>query len=136
MNNYIFDASIVINSLTSPDKKFYREIKKILKRAKQNKDSIWAPDIFLYEVANGLRFAGLPEEKLIKFWRKFSRLPIQYFNLGPEKFSMILKMANRFNTTVYDSSYHYLAILLEGVFYTKDRQYYKRVKELGSIKLF
>jgi hypothetical protein len=66
---------------------------------------------------------------------KFSQLPIEFFSFKANHIKEILKLAYRFQTTVYDTAYHFLAKLLDGVFFTSDKDYFKKAKNLGSIVL-
>jgi predicted nucleic acid-binding protein len=88
------------------------------------------------EVANGLRFGISDPTGAQPILAKFFEIPIHYFFLTPEQTSEIVSLSYGLSTTVYDTSYHFLARLLGATFITCDRAYYQKAKALGNIELW
>ncbi len=65
----------------------------------------------------------------------FSELPITYYPIDFKKLSAIRILAEKMNTSVYDTLYHYLALIRRLTFYTADKKYYHKAQILGNIEL-
>jgi len=66
---------------------------------------------------------------------KFLKLPIEFFGFSEVHYIKILNLSYQFGTSFYDTSYHFLAKLLKGVFLTADKDYFKKARGFGCIKL-
>lgn len=135
MKTVVIDASFVLRALLSPESNIAKILRNFFKEQKIQKVKIYSTSFILYEVANGLRFS-LKDQKLAgKIFSKFNQLGIEYFNLKGQQIQTILSMSYNFGATVYDASYHFLAKLLGGDFYTCDREYFQRAEKEGNIVL-
>jgi predicted nucleic acid-binding protein len=135
MKKYILDASVFLKAILNEEEKEYKLIEEIFSEVIRKKAIVYAPNFILLEFANGLRFSLNNESLSILLLEKFSQLPIEFFSFKANHIKEILKLAYRFQTTVYDTAYHFLAKLLDGVFFTSDKDYFKKAKNLGSIVL-
>ena len=135
MKKYVLDASVYLNAILNQEEKAHKFTEEVFTEVIKKKAIIYAPNFILLEFANGLRFSLNNESLSILSLEKFSQLPIEFFSFKPSHIKEILTIAYRFKTTVYDSSYHFLAKILDGVFYTSDFQYFKKAKSLGNIML-
>lgn len=135
MSNYIFDASFTLAELLKPEGSSSDDFQKIARLVNANQAQIYAPILLWTEVANALRFSITDPDKATKIYRDFANLPITPCQLTVEQFLAIIKMAYQTKTTLYDSSYHYLAIELDGTFLTCDKDYYRKAKSLGHIEV-
>jgi len=135
MKKYILDASVFLKAILNKDEKEYKLIKEIFSEVIKKKAIVYAPNFILLEFANGLRFSLNDESLSILPLEKFSQLPIEFFSFKANHIKEILKLAYRLQTTVYDTAYHFLAKLLDGIFLTADKEYFKKAKSLGDIVL-
>lgn len=135
MKKVIIDASFVLRALLTPESDIAKIFKNIFKEQKIQKVKVYSTSFLPYEVANGLRFS-LKDQKLAEeIFSKFNQLEIEYFNLNSQQIQKILSMSYNFGATVYDTSYHFLAKLIEGDFYTCDREYFLKAEKEGNIFL-
>jgi len=135
MKNYIIDASVIVSMLLHKDENILEVIEKIFIETEKGKARIWAPELLHYEVSNALRFSVKEKALTQEFFDTYLQFPIKYFSLNDIHLREAINYSYIQNTTVYDTSYHFLALLLNGTLYTRDKKYYKNAKGLGLIKL-
>jgi len=135
MNFYILDASVVLTFLSEGKPSTVRNFQKILKETKDGKAKLCSTHLLPLEVANGLRFSLTDEELADETFEKLFNLPIDLITFSSPQLAKILKLSYRLKTSVYDTSYHFLAKLLPGTFLTSDATYFQKAKELGHIEL-
>ena len=135
MKKYILDASIFLKAILNEDEKEARLVEKVFLEVSKKKAIVYAPTFILLEFTNGLRFSLNDESLVILSLEKFFQLPIELFSFKTIHVKEILKLSFRLQTTVYDTAYHFLAKLLNGIFLTADEEYFKKAKRLGDIVL-
>lgn len=131
----VIDASIVLTSIFSPNVAVRKKLEIILRRTERGEVLLCAPELLWFEVANGLRFSERDQKITQKLYRLFARLPISRHPFPTKWLEAATALAYQYQTTVYDCAYHYLALELEGTFYTCDRKYFEKSKSAGRIKL-
>ncbi|PJC31880.1 hypothetical protein CO051_03680 [Candidatus Roizmanbacteria bacterium CG_4_9_14_0_2_um_filter_39_13] len=134
MNHYILDASFLVVALLKNNPKVTEKWNIASNEVKNEKAILHSVSFFLSETANALRYT-LEKEKAIVYLSLITNLPINYYNLQPEDWTVILDWSYTHNTTVYDTSYHYIASLLKGTFLTCDSKYYQKAQKEGFIEL-
>ncbi len=134
MKIFVIDASIVLNSLLDKNKKASEKFRTILED-NLLKTKIYSPGFLTLEVSNGLRFSTKDKKESISILEKYLNLPINFFSFTSAHILEILRLSYQTQTTVYDSSYHFLALILNGKFLTCDKDYYEKAKELGGVEL-
>lgn len=135
MKKVIIDASFVLRALLTPKSNIAEIFRNIFKEQKKRKIKVYSTSFLPYEVANGLRFS-LKDQKLAEeIFSKFNQLEIEYFSLNSRQIQKTLSLSYNFGATVYDTSYHILAKLLEGEFYTCDKEYFLKAEKEGNIFL-
>ena len=135
MKAVVLDASVILRFLLDENLKQKRKITRLLRQAKRKKIKIYSSPILPLEVGNGLRYSLKSVERAKMIYQKFLALPIEHQSFSPSHYFKIFSLAESIKTTVYDASYHFLAFLIDGVFWTADLEYYKRAKHLGKIVL-
>lgn len=136
MKTYVLDASIVLNYLFSESNQVKTLIEKIIKQAADKKISLLSTPLLSIEVANGLRFK-LSDSTLAKqVISSFLSLPITLRKLTNTELLQSTESSYLYNTTIYDSTYHILAISHNATFLTCDQKYYNHAKKLGHIELY
>ena len=131
---YIFDASVVLNYLLDENKEVGKEIKNIFRQEKNGKAQIYSVDLLPFEVGNVLK-NKLSQDKNKIIFELFKKQHIAYKSLTLDQMGEIISLSYQFDTTTYDTSYHYLAKILDGTFVTCDRNYFNKAKSWGNIKL-
>ncbi|MBI4067338.1 type II toxin-antitoxin system VapC family toxin [Candidatus Gottesmanbacteria bacterium] len=130
----IIDSSVILTSLLNLKPTSEKKFKNILQQQKKGSTEVYSTSFLSLEIANGLRFTIKDSTLAKEVFDKFSALPIQYFSLNASQIKEILEISYELQTTVYDTSYHFLAQLLDGTFYTCDEKYYQKAKALGKIE--
>lgn len=136
MKKYIIDASVILNFLLGQSASIEKKFLETFERVKNKKAKLYSTHLLPLEIGNGLRYSLRDETLADEALRKFFALPIEYFELKTIHFSKILPLSYQFKTSFYDTSYHFLAKLLSGVFITCDASYYRKARKLGNIELF
>lgn len=135
MKNYVLDASVVLTFLLGKGSVVKRNFSKVLKQTKSGEVRLYSSYLLPLEVGNGLRYSLSDKALADEVLQKFLNLPIEFFIFSPAHYSKILQLSYFFETSFYDTSYHFLAKLLKGVFLTCDSEYFKKAKKLGHVKL-
>jgi len=139
MKNYVIDASVIVAIFMEKDKESKRIYKRLIAELENNKAQLLAPSFALFEVANALRYSKEDRWPVFDIWDLISRAPIHYYNyndLNISYFPSIALLSRKLGTAFYDTYYHYIAMLLEGTFLTRDRAYFNKAKKLGNIQCF
>jgi len=134
MKTYVLDASVILTFLLGEKATVKEKFPKILRQAQKGKVKLYSSYLLPLEIGNGLRYTikdGILAEEVLK---KFLRLPIDFFVLSSLHYKKILQLSYLLKTSFYDTSYHFLAKILKGVFLTCDTKYYKKAKKLGNIE--
>lgn len=136
MKSVVLDASIILNYLFTETKQVEQLVTKILRQSEKKQITLMSSSLLPIEIANGLRFKLKDSSMAEQILTGFMALPIKYYILSNPQLLEITKLAYTLNTTVYDTSYHLLAIAHRATFYTCDNKYYKQAKELGNIECY
>lgn len=135
MKIIVLDASVILNFLLEEKTPLKKKFSEILKQTEAGKAKLYSPYLLSLEVGNGLRFSFSDEALAGKVLQKFLALPIDFFVFSKAHYLKILQLSYLLDSSFYDTSYHFLAKLLKGVFLTCDEKYYKKAEKLGNIKL-
>jgi predicted nucleic acid-binding protein len=134
---YVIDASVVLQFILQEGPIDQLWLSEALRQQERqpNQQFLFSTSLLPLEVANALRF-NLPSQKQMhKAISRFNELPLTILPLSAQLVEDSLLMAHRLGTTVYDTSYHILALERGAVFVTADGDYYKKAQELGSVEL-
>lgn len=135
MKVYVLDASVVLTFLLGKNTFLVKNFTKILKQTKSGQIKFYSSYLLPLEVGNGLRYS-LEDNKLAsEILEKFLKLPLEFFVFSATHYTKILNLSYQLETSFYDTSYHFLAMLLKGIFLTADKEYFEKGKKLGNIKL-
>lgn len=132
---YVLDASVVLTFLSEERPSVSRKFRKILKEAKNGRAKLGSTHLLPLEIGNGLRFSLTDEELAGETFKKLFNLPIDLVTFSFPQLEKILGLSYHFKTSVYDTSYHFLAKLQKGTFLTCDTKYFKKAKDFGHIEL-
>jgi predicted nucleic acid-binding protein len=97
--------------------------------------TIAVPTLLEYEVLNALKYSGAYTEKeLADIARSLNKYGFEWWRLKDQLKNEIIRIASKYDITVYDASYLALANLLKTPFYTADEELLSRVAELKIAK--
>jgi len=133
MTNYVIDASILIRAALDQKSSISSKLRHLLK---QPDTKIISIPLMRYEFANGVRFS-LKDTKISQaLVEKMYLIPINIFDFKSNHLSQTIELAYQLNTTIYDTAYHFTAILLNGTFITCDKEYFSKSSHLGHIEFW
>lgn len=135
MKFYVLDASAVLTFLLGKNPSVVRKFKSILSEIKNDKAKLYSTHLLPLEVGNGLRFSLADEELAKETFRKFFNLPIELLIFSSPQLAKVLELSFHLKISFYDTSYHFLAKLMDGTFVTCDAKYFRKAKDLGNVKL-
>ncbi len=112
--------------------KFFNEIL-------ENRYQIFVPSIFTYEIFNICSSQNLDEELVFSMLGKYHAYGMQIVNPSESLLRKAIKMTKNGSRksgypSLYDCSYHALAIDLDCQFITSDLKHISKAREFGSIK--
>lgn len=122
MNEFVLDASVTLHWCFEDEASPSHEA---LLTVLQNQEGVaWVPNIWRYEVLNGLgkgvARARLSREKALLFWQEIQQLPIQIADIPGDQ--RLLDLSLRHNLSIYDASYLRLAAILAHPLATSDQK--------------
>jgi predicted nucleic acid-binding protein len=136
MKIYVLDASVVLSFLLEENSSLEKNFVKFLNQAKGGEVKLISSYLLPLELGNGLRFSLKDEDLAKRVLENFLKLPIEYFVFSEVHYEKILALSYQLGTSFYDTSYHFLAKILKGIFITTDKEYFEKAKNIGDIKLF
>ena len=128
----ILDSSVLLTWLVSPDKEKSEHCRKLIGGYI---DELYSHDLLNYEVSNALVFTTRKQELIGEAYSVYELLPISFLKLNSTEYKLAREISIAVRDSVYDASYHALAITKSMEFVTCDRKYYKKAKHLGFIRL-
>lgn len=135
MKIFVLDASVTVNYLITLNSRIVAEFSSILEEARRGKASLHSSYLLPFEAGNALRYSSLTPDQARIALEKLSALPLNYFVFNAPQLTEIMEKSFLLKTTFYDTSYHFLALLLGGTFLTADQDYFKKARNLGNIEL-
>ena len=138
MNTVVVDAKAITKTFTKePDSQVALDF---LRACVSERVQIVAPDLILYEVAQIAVKIGIPLDQVISLFEDHIstlielKTPDRFAWLQSEKICQSGHEKSGF-PSMYDSIYHAMAIIEDGVFLTADRRHHAKSKEFGHIAL-
>lgn len=135
MKVYVLDASVVLTFLLGKNSSIKKEFIRVFNQVKKGRVKLYSSYLLPLEVGNGLRYSLGDEELAAGVLEKFLKLPIEFFVFSETHYTKILNLSYQLDTSFYDTSYHFLAKLLKGIFLTADKDYFEKAKRLGNMKV-
>lgn len=135
MKIYVLDASVILTFLMGRNPSVEKKFTRILRQIETKRAKLHSSHLLPLEVGNGLRYSLSDKVLADEVFQKFSNLPIKFSVFSSPQLLKILQLSYLFGTSFYDTSYHFLAKLLKGIFLTADSQYFRKAKEFGNIEL-
>lgn len=134
MNTVIIsDASVLLTALFGTNDRVATKFDRLLH---DKTSTVHILPLTVIEFANGVRFSTRDISVAKQTLERFTGLPLPVIELALADIHAITDLSYRLETTVYDTAYHYAAIMHDGVFITCDRGYFKKSSPLGHIELW
>ncbi len=133
MNVFVCDASVLLTVLFGTNKEVATRLERLLR---DTSTSVHILPFTVIEFANGVRFSTRDISLAKQALERFTALALPVMPIVSQDVHAIMELSYRLGTTVYDTAYHYIAIMYEGIFITCDRNYYKKASKLGCIELW
>ena len=134
MKTIVVDASIILRFLLENHPPIVEVVSTLLRDAKKKKVVLLSTTLLPLEVGNGLRFTLKDQPLADEMFEKFQKLPIEIIALTPIQIRKSFSLSYVCGTTVYDTSYHVLAIARTATYLTADEEYFRKAKQLKHIE--
>lgn len=130
----VIDASVAVKWFS---KEIYqRQAESVLKRAYQNKLSLFAPELLIYEVGNALwKGKQLDEERIGAALNSLYYLPLDFSYLSQSLIKAVVLLMVKYNLTFYDAVYAGLAYEISCPLLTSNPKDFQKISEIKTIDL-
>ena len=129
--DYLIDSSVLVNSIIGSEDRKAKALA-IISDANHN---LYISNLTMVEVYNALRYEIADVQFVVRAIKIIEKLKISTLVLDKIALDSALRISIDVNDTVYDASYHSLALIHDLTFVTFDGRYYQKAKHLGNIKL-
>ena len=130
----VLDTSVIIKWFVEEpgsDKALF-----LMKKHIEGAEIILVPSLFFYEIANVLRYhKNLPTEEILEVVEILQGLNLRVEEIGFELMMKGIILARERDISVYDAVFVILAKIYQAPLYTADLKLYRKVKDLGFVKL-
>lgn len=138
MKKFVIDSCVFMKLFLNEEDDEIAE--KLIQKIVTNNELIYVPDIFIYEVANITAAQQLDASQVFAILEKHKKSILKVIAPDYDILNQAIKMAKNGNNksgypSVYDCSYHALAIKLGCNFVTSDKKHFVKAKKFGFIKL-
>lgn len=103
---YVIDSSVIVKWFSSFNEEYYVNAIGILEAYKEDKLSIYIPELAIYEVMNALRYnPNFDENEVNTILENLLVLNLKIINVNRELLALILKIAYEDEITIYDAAF-------------------------------
>ncbi|MEM3549559.1 MAG: type II toxin-antitoxin system VapC family toxin [Candidatus Bathyarchaeia archaeon] len=97
--------------------------------------AVISPALLEYEVLNALKYSGVySKQELIDISRSLNKYGFEIWRLKGRLKEETVRLAAKYDITVYDASYLALATTMKAKFYTADEELLEKVANLKIVK--
>jgi predicted nucleic acid-binding protein len=129
LKKVVLDASVVAKWYLK--EKYSEQALKIRDDYISGRITIAVPSLLDYEVLNALKYSGVYSEQELKdIARSLNKYSFEQWKFKDELKDEAVKIASKYNITIYDASYLALANLTKAPFYTTDEELLNKTAEL------
>ena len=138
MKKFVIDSCVFMKLFLDEEDSEIAE--KLIAEISKNGQEIYVPTIFIYEITNVASYKKLDLKQIFYILEKHKKSSLKIVEPTYEILHQATKIAQNGNVksghpSIYDCSYHALAIDLGCDFITSDGKHFAKTKQLGSIKL-
>ena len=130
---YIIDSSVLLTWILSPSVEMAENIFSFIKK---NRKNLYSHAWVLIEISNVLVMHLDSLQRVEEAYQGFLELDITVLDVDSALLHEARNIAFMVKDTVYDASYHALAIEYDYTFITCDERYFNKANHLGNIKLY
>ncbi len=133
-DSFIVDTSVLLKFVVNEEEDMV-QAERLRKLFIEGDIQIAVPSIFYYELTNTLirKISAHEAMKAVSFFRLTG---LQEYDFDDILMSHALSLlTDSLKVSVYDASYHALAIQKKATFITADKKYYQHMKHHGHVKL-
>jgi len=130
---YIVDSSVVLKWYLDDQEENNSRALSIKDAYLAGECDIIVPRLLFYEVGNVL--AQKKPKDAQRYIQALFDMGLSQYPEEESFFRKTVEISQQTGTTVYDASFHALAILTGGTLITADAKYYAQAKQLGNIEL-
>jgi predicted nucleic acid-binding protein len=133
LEKVVLDASIIAKWYLK--EKYSEQALKLRDDYISGRITIAVPALLEYEVLNALKYSGAySEQELEDVARSLNKYGFECWRLKDKLKDETIKVAAKYNISIYDASYLALSILTKAPFYTADEELLSKVNELKIAK--
>lgn len=129
-NLIVIDASAFLTALFGNKTRVSQRLSTLLRDDAQNINIL---TFTIIEFANGVRFSTRNTEEADRIIGQVYALQLPVLAILPADMTAITRLSYRLSTTIYDTAYHYMALIRDGTFITCDKSYFKKAASLEHI---
>lgn len=130
---YVVDASVVLKWYADDKEADHGNAFKIRKDFKNRAIDLFAPELLIYEIANVLRYKEALEEKII-LNAIISIYEMRILkSVDQDIMEEAVRLARKYDITVYDSTYISFAKYLGCTLVTADRKLLQKIRQLSNV---
>lgn len=131
---YVLDASVCIKWFSPKDEEYVEKASEIRAKHKDNKISIAAPDLLVYEITNALSYNPLfDSEKVNKAVRSLYQMDIKFIKPSITLMEEAINLRFLKEITIYDAIYIALAKHINVQCITADRKLFHSINGVSSV---
>ena len=131
---YVLDASVCIKWFSSEDEEHVEKASAIRVQHRDNKISLVAPDILVYEIANALSYNPLfDSEKVNEAIQSLYQMDIKFVKPSLTLIKEAINLRFLKEITIYDAVYIALARYINVQCITADRKLFNSISGLSSV---
>lgn len=130
----VVDSSVILKCFLKSETEADLALR-LVERHQSGQESIMAPDLLAYEVANVLTCKGhLTNEEVLKGVADLLSFEVSFVRFEPIDYFKSIETARQFHLTVYDAAYVHLAQTLGCHFITADEKLSQKTKALPYVR--
>lgn len=131
MKPYLLDASIVAAAIFDPTSSPLALISNLI----QNNHKLFSANLLVPEIINLIHSAYKNPTQAEKLLNSFFQLPLSLFSANSVQYKQILLQSYKQNTSLYPTTYHFLAKVNGLILLTSDKKYFHKAQSFGNIEL-
>lgn len=133
LEKVVLDASVIAKWYLK--EKYSEEALNLRDNYVSGRITIAVPALLEYEVLNTLKYSGAySEQELTDIARSLNKYGFEWYRLKNKLKEETIKIATKYNITIYDASYLALSTLIKATFFTADDELLSKISELKTAK--
>jgi hypothetical protein len=132
---YVLPATFVLQALSKQKADLTHKLIELVENNQKQVIKLYTLPLFYTQLTNGLNFSYFSLSRAQELLSQCLNLPVEIHSLQPRDYQKILELAHHQKTSIYDTSYHYLAKILSATLLTCDKKYFRKAQNFGNIEL-